>query len=182
MFCEQNKEILDRRVRESVESRRPARTVREWSSDLPLLESEADFRVPSIRREPSWRCTSTASARVSRPLTKSLIAQIAGYDVRKQLSSVPSTLPVLVFHGTLDREFPAYGFLNGSRLISRSSQARSTTPRRRTSARASLTRSSSRSTASATCGASRRQYSLQQDADRVHPGTTTSPLTGGPTS
>ncbi|EMS25568.1 alpha/beta hydrolase [Rhodotorula toruloides NP11] len=56
-----NKEILDRRVRESVESRRPARTV------------------------------------------QNQVGVIAGYDVRKQLSSVPSTLPVLVFHGTLDR-------------------------------------------------------------------------------
>ncbi|BGP30383.1 hypothetical protein JCM10296v2_002137 [Rhodotorula toruloides] len=56
-----NKEILDRRVKESVESRRPARTV------------------------------------------QNQVGVIAGYDVRKQLSSVPSTLPVLVFHGTLDR-------------------------------------------------------------------------------
>ncbi|BGP46357.1 hypothetical protein JCM10450v2_002199 [Rhodotorula kratochvilovae] len=31
------------------------------------------------------------------------IGVIAGYDVRKQLPSVPATLPVLVLHGTVDR-------------------------------------------------------------------------------
>jgi len=29
--------------------------------------------------------------------------QIAGYDVRKELGSIPKSLPVLVLHGTLDR-------------------------------------------------------------------------------
>lgn len=52
-------------------------------------------------------------------LTKSLAAQIAGYDVRKQLSSVPSTLPVLVFHGTLDRRYPAFRFIKDSQLTAR---------------------------------------------------------------
>ena len=32
-------------------------------------------------------------------------SQIAGYDVRKKLPAVPSTLPVLILHGTADREF-----------------------------------------------------------------------------
>ncbi|BGP06337.1 hypothetical protein JCM10049v2_002158 [Rhodotorula toruloides] len=77
-----NKEILDRRVRESVESRRPARTVQNQVAVVRLPRSCSDVL-----------CS----------LNNSLAAQIAGYDVRKQLSSVPSTLPVLVFHGTLDR-------------------------------------------------------------------------------
>ncbi|GAA5999445.1 alpha/beta fold hydrolase [Rhodotorula paludigena] len=57
----QNKQLLDRRIRESVETRRPARTVQHQ------------------------------------------IGVIAGYDVRKQLPSVPKSLPVLMLHGTLDR-------------------------------------------------------------------------------
>ncbi|GAA6034294.1 hypothetical protein JCM8097_003829 [Rhodosporidiobolus ruineniae] len=56
-----NKELLDRRVTESVTTRRPARTVQHQ------------------------------------------IGVIAGYDVRKKLASIPPTLPVLVFHGSLDR-------------------------------------------------------------------------------
>lgn len=33
------------------------------------------------------------------------LPQIAGYDVRKRLSTIPSTLPVLILHGTLDRDY-----------------------------------------------------------------------------
>ncbi|GAA5941876.1 alpha/beta fold hydrolase [Sporobolomyces koalae] len=53
-----NRPLLDRRIDESIDSRRPARTVQQ---------------------------------------------QIAGYDVRKKLGSIPSHVPVLVLHGTLDR-------------------------------------------------------------------------------
>ncbi|GAA5823908.1 hypothetical protein JCM3770_000336 [Rhodotorula araucariae] len=56
-----NKALLERRVRESVDAKRPSRTVQHQ------------------------------------------IGVIAGYDVRRQLPSVPATLPVLVLHGTLDR-------------------------------------------------------------------------------
>ncbi|GAA5992431.1 hypothetical protein JCM10908_000812 [Rhodotorula pacifica] len=56
-----NKDILDRRIRESVEARRPSRTV------------------------------------------QNQIGVIAGYDVRKLLPAVPSTVPVLILHGTADR-------------------------------------------------------------------------------
>ncbi|KAG0655713.1 hypothetical protein C6P46_000747 [Rhodotorula mucilaginosa] len=56
-----NKDILDRRIKESVEARRPSRTVQHQ------------------------------------------IGVIAGYDVRKKLPAVPSTLPVLILHGTADR-------------------------------------------------------------------------------
>ncbi|GAA5826404.1 hypothetical protein JCM5353_008859 [Sporobolomyces roseus] len=56
-----NRKLLNQRIDESIDSRRPARTVQQQ------------------------------------------VGVIAGYDVRKQLSSIPSTLPVLVLHGTLDR-------------------------------------------------------------------------------
>lgn len=56
-----NKDILDRRIKESVEAKRPSRTV------------------------------------------QNQIGVIAGYDVRKKLPAVPSTLPVLILHGTADR-------------------------------------------------------------------------------
>ncbi|GAA5900690.1 alpha/beta fold hydrolase [Sporobolomyces salmoneus] len=56
-----NRALLDRRINESIDSRRPARTVQQQ------------------------------------------VAVIAGYDVRKQLPSIPSTLPILILHGTLDR-------------------------------------------------------------------------------
>ncbi|GAA5968687.1 hypothetical protein JCM21900_005478 [Sporobolomyces salmonicolor] len=56
-----NKALLERRIKESVESRRPARTV------------------------------------------QNQVGVIAGYDVRKKLSTIPPALPVLVLHGTLDR-------------------------------------------------------------------------------
>ncbi|GAA5845901.1 hypothetical protein JCM11251_006724 [Rhodosporidiobolus azoricus] len=57
----QNKEVLDRRVLESVETRRPARTVQHQ------------------------------------------LGVIAGYDVRKRLSSIPDSRPVLILHGKLDK-------------------------------------------------------------------------------
>ncbi|GAA5888420.1 hypothetical protein JCM16303_005734 [Sporobolomyces ruberrimus] len=56
-----NRELLDQRINESIDSRRPARIVQQQ------------------------------------------VGVIAGYDVRKKLSSIPSTLPVLILHGTLDR-------------------------------------------------------------------------------
>ncbi|GAA5953844.1 hypothetical protein JCM3765_000667 [Sporobolomyces pararoseus] len=56
-----NRKLLDQRIDESIDSRRPARTVQQQ------------------------------------------VAVIAGYDVRKKLSAIPSTLPVLILHGTLDR-------------------------------------------------------------------------------
>ncbi|GAA6021668.1 hypothetical protein JCM11491_001352 [Sporobolomyces phaffii] len=56
-----NRELLDRRIDESIDSRRPARTVQQQ------------------------------------------VAVIAGYDVRNELGSIPSSLPVLILHGTLDR-------------------------------------------------------------------------------
>ncbi|GAA5846537.1 hypothetical protein JCM3766R1_002523 [Sporobolomyces carnicolor] len=56
-----NRRLLDQRINESIDSKRPARTVQQQ------------------------------------------VAVIAGYDVRKRLSTIPSTLPVLILHGTLDR-------------------------------------------------------------------------------
>ncbi|GAA5822255.1 hypothetical protein JCM10212_006128 [Sporobolomyces blumeae] len=56
-----NRELLDRRINESIDSKRPAKTV------------------------------------------QAQVGVIAGYDVRKKLSSIPATLPVLILHGTVDR-------------------------------------------------------------------------------
>ncbi|BGP14197.1 hypothetical protein JCM10213v2_002137 [Rhodosporidiobolus nylandii] len=41
--------------------------------------------------------------RVLESVNKQQVCVIAGYDIRKRLHLIPPTLPVLVFHGTLDR-------------------------------------------------------------------------------
>jgi pimeloyl-ACP methyl ester carboxylesterase len=96
----QNQALLDQRTLESAQTRRPARTVRTSSF---FLCSVAIHLTLFLRRAPSGRREQPPNR--SYVIIADLDLQIAGYDVRKRLSSVPSTIPVLVLHGTLDRRF-----------------------------------------------------------------------------
>ncbi|GAA5913684.1 hypothetical protein JCM6882_008718 [Rhodosporidiobolus microsporus] len=49
------------------------------------------------------RITESATTRRPARTVQHQIGVIAGYDVRKQLRSIPETLPVLILHGKLDR-------------------------------------------------------------------------------
>lgn len=172
LWCLQNKDILDRRIRESVEARRPSRTVRESSAFLPRIRKLTTGPLA----EHQIGVVSAPYCEVRELETDRLREQIAGYDVRKQLPAVPSTLPVLILHGTADSEsVRGLSSVRKPSLRSKPDSRRAwqdpcTTARRSTSSVDSGTRNWFRSKGSVTPGERGKQpvrESCRTDGERV---------------